>query len=234
VSALSACGHQPRARAHPAHVLEEFTVMLLADEFFFLSHDDSTGRARLHGTAVGLGLAAALLAELVLEKRIAVRDGQLAVLDGTPPRDALAHATLDQITAEPQSHPLRTWLVFLGQTAREAVGDRLWRAGLVHRETSRRLFRQSLVYPPVDPHRAARTAARLSTRVRLGEPLDLLDVFLVGLAIATGLDQTLLEAAGPNGYQYARRLAAGLPPPLRDLLGQTEAAVGDAVLSHRT
>lgn len=207
--------------------------MLLADEFYFLAHDDVTGRPRLHTRAVGTGLAAALLAELVLINRISALDGRLEVVDTSPPQDTLARTTLDHIVNEPQ-HPIRTWLIYLGQTARETVGERLWRAGLLHRRTSRRLWRQTVVYVPIEVNRAGRTGARLATRVRFGEPMDYLDVFLIGLAIATGLEQQLLEGAGPQGQQYVRRLIAELPPPLRELLNQTEAAIGDAVLSHRT
>ena len=44
---------------------------VLADQFFLIAHEDRTGRSRLHPRATGLGLAAALLGELMLTGRAA-------------------------------------------------------------------------------------------------------------------------------------------------------------------
>ncbi|NUP61871.1 MAG: hypothetical protein HOW71_06800 [Nonomuraea sp.] len=46
---------------------------MLADDFFFVSWDTTgSGKPRLHVQGVALGLAGALIAELVLERRITV------------------------------------------------------------------------------------------------------------------------------------------------------------------
>src|ERR687894_739725 len=41
-------------------------AMLLADEFYLIAHQDSTGKPRLHAKPAGLATGAALLAELYL------------------------------------------------------------------------------------------------------------------------------------------------------------------------
>jgi hypothetical protein len=87
-------------------------------------------------------LAAGLLGELVLSGHLSVSDGAL-VVDPVAPVDGLAHSTLDQIVAEPGVRDARTWLAFLARDAEHAVGQRLWRAGLVDRQVSR--WRRSAV-----------------------------------------------------------------------------------------
>jgi hypothetical protein len=69
-----------------------------------------------------------------------------------------------------------------------------------------------------------------------GEPLSLLNTTLAGLVAAVGLTRTVLYDAGAEGAASVRRLhdwVAVLPAPLHELVTQTEAAVGDLVLTHR-
>jgi|GEM_PF-2614382 len=58
--------------------------MQLADDFWRLAHHDVTGKPRLNERAAGLGLAAALLGELLWIGKINIRDGRLWVADNTP------------------------------------------------------------------------------------------------------------------------------------------------------
>ncbi|WFE23037.1 GPP34 family phosphoprotein [Solwaraspora sp. WMMD937] len=62
---------------------------LLADEFFLLAQDAVTGRPRLPDRAVGFGLAAALLVDLVDAGALRVRDGRLWPVARHVPVDAL-------------------------------------------------------------------------------------------------------------------------------------------------
>lgn len=97
--------------------------MLVADEFFLIAHNDSRGKAKLHPSATGLGLAAGLLAELILFGQITVSGGLVTVLDRRPPADALAHTVLDQLIGESQHQAVRTWLAFLSQSSTTSVGS---------------------------------------------------------------------------------------------------------------
>lgn len=206
--------------------------MLLSDDLFLIAHDDTTGRPRLHARAVELGLAGALLAELVLYGRVTVHDGRLVVVDRRPPGDPLAHTVLDQLISEPQYRAVRIWLAFLAGQAVDAVGQRLERAGRVTRVNRR--WHRSTRYVPVDMSSAAWPGHRLRLFLTRGEPLSLTDALLAGLVSATGLTSQVLWDAPASSHQYLANLVASLPPALRELTGQLEAAVGDAVLSHRT
>jgi hypothetical protein len=118
--------------------------MLLADDFFLIAHDDRDGRSRLSPKAVELGLAGAMLGELVLEQRIYVEGPRLRIINRDPPSDALAHTTLATMLGEPQHREVRTWLAYLGQTAVDAVGARLVRTGIVEQQHVRRLLKTSV------------------------------------------------------------------------------------------
>ena len=208
-------------------------VVQLADEFFLIAHDDAVGTPRLHASATGLGLAAGLLGELLLARRIAIGAGTVTVVDRRPPDDALAHTVLDQLVGEPEHRSVRTWLRFLGNSATESVGERLARAGTVRRQETRRMFRSTVVYRPVDMNTAAWPVTRLRASLGRVEPLPVADVLLLALLAATNLRREVLWGIEPATQRRLNRLIDGLPPPLGELARHTEAAVGAAVLSGR-
>jgi hypothetical protein len=210
--------------------------VLLADEFFFIALDDRTGRPRLSLKVLGLGLAGALLAELILEDRITVVGNRLRVLNSRPPADALTHTILDHVVAETEDHPVRTWLVFLARRSTEQVADRLWRAGHIRRGQSRRVWRSrpEVIYPPTDVNTAYWPTARLANKLGRGEQMTWPEATLCGLAVATGLDGHLLYTSDPGARDYLRHIIEHLTPSLHALVWHLHAAVGDAVLTGRT
>lgn len=206
---------------------------MLGDEFFFVAHDDTTGNSRLHAKASGLGLAAALLTELLFVNRITIQSGILTVIDRHPPDDGLAHMVLDQVLSEPRQRSVHTWLAFFGQTATDAVAQRLLRSGRVRANQVRRAFRATTVYTPVDTSTAAWAESRLRHLLTSGRPMTLDDAALVGLISATGLRDRILWDADAEARRYLTHVLDTLPAPLRELNAHTEAAIGDATLSRR-
>ncbi|MBN1172490.1 MAG: GPP34 family phosphoprotein [Micromonosporaceae bacterium] len=210
-------------------------VAALADEFFRLAHHDTTGKPLLHPRATSLGLAAALIGELVCEQKIMVRDGRVYPWRRTPPADALAHATLDQIIAQPQHTLVGTWLEFLSQTAYTDVATRLWRAGHVRPVTSRKLLRSATVtYIPTDLLTAAGPLIGLTKILRSGGSVTWAEGFLLCLAVATDLAAQLVRDLPKEAADHLDRLRAAAPGEISDLAAVTASAVGNAVLSYRT
>lgn len=211
---------------------------VLADDFFRLAHDDTSGDLRIHDRAVGLGLAAALLGELLYAHRIQITDGVVRpAARAVPPVDAVSHVIFDQIVAERTRHTVRTWLTFLSTDAYDQVATRLVRAGHVQRRSSRFLFvTLSTSYVPVDVKTAAWPVVRLAMGLRQRTPLDEHDLLLLGLAEATGLEEWLIRDADNRDWArgYLRHLIRALPAPATDLLANTKAAVGNTLVSHRT
>ncbi|GAA4714893.1 GOLPH3/VPS74 family protein [Phytohabitans rumicis] len=211
---------------------------MLADDFFRLAHDDTSGELRVHAQAAGWGLAAALLGELLYAGRIRITDSLVHVAHpAVPPADAVAHGIFDQIVAERTRHTVRTWLTFLSDDGYEQVATRLVREGHARRKASRFLFvTWSTTYVPVDMKTAAWPVVRLAMGLRQRTPLDEHDVFLAGLAEATGLDEYLIRDADHRDWArgYLRHLLSTVAAPAAELLAHTRAAVGNALVAHHT
>ena len=211
---------------------------VLADQYFLIAHEDRTGRSRLHPRATGLGLAAALLGELVLEGRLGVVDGDLIILDRHPPADSLCHDILDVLIAQPQHRDVRTWLAFLSQDAAVRVGERLIRLGAVEPVTRRRMLSTQTLYMPnsaAQRNAAAWAPARLANLLVRGVELSVSDRLLVGLVAATGLTRYVLYDFEMHRHAFLSlpNAVGSLPGDLRELVEYTEASVGSVLTAGR-
>jgi len=211
---------------------------VLADQYFLIAHEDRTGRSRLHPRATGLGLAAALLGELVLDGRVGIADGDLMILDRRPPADALAHDILDLLIAQSRHRDVRTWLAFLSQDAAARVGERLMRLGAVEPVTRRRMLGTQTLYMPNSAEQrnaAAWAGARLANLLVRGVELSVSDRVLVGLVTATGLTRHVLYdfEMHRHAFQALPTAVESLPGDLRELVEFTEASVGSVLTVGR-
>lgn len=207
----------------------------LADDLFLAAHDTVRGKSLLSPATLGLGLASGLLAELILWRRMDLKDGLLTVLDDRATTDAATTAVLEQLLREANHRLVRDWIAFLSTgVATDLVARRLARAGLVHRQEKRGLRGVKVTYVPVDSTAAGWPGARVRTIVGHGEVLEVPDLVLAGLMLATGLDQQVLYTleARERGYLFDQ-LRRRLPAMLQELIGHAEAAVGDAVMARR-
>ena len=208
-------------------------MLLLADEFFLVAHDDFSGRRRLAPHTMALGLSGAILGELVLFGRITIQSEKIHLVDPRPPRDGLAHTVLDQLANESEVYEVREWLQYLATTIYDDVGMRLVRNGNARRTKARRLLHTELVYQPVDVNYSGTLLASLSTSLYARYSFTIPETALLGLLDATGLDRLLLRDGGAEARKYLHQVIGLLPGPLRELIGHTEAAVADAVLHHK-
>lgn len=212
--------------------------MLLADELFLITWDTAgSGAPILHMQATSLGLAGALLAELVLLERVTVRGAQVWVTSKAPVEDPLAQRVLELMIATPEHSDVRTWLAYFAQSAVDSVAGRLVRGGLVTREETRSmLLRKGTRYLATDYARGAWPINRVELMLTNQRPMTLVDMALVALIDATGLLDWLLSKMQDRRTvrHYIATLMATLPAPLRDLAGHVQTAVGNAVLSYRS
>jgi hypothetical protein len=211
---------------------------VLADQYFLIAHEDRTGRSRLHPRATGLGLAAGLLGELLLEGRVRIIEGDLHIVSRQPPSDALAHDVLDLLIAQPQHRDVRTWLAFLSQDAAIRVGERLMRLGAVEPVTRRRMLSSTTLYMPNNPaqrNAAAWAPARLANLLMRGMEMSVSDRLLVGLIAATGLTRHVLYDYEVHRHAFLLLPGAvnSLPGDLRELVEFTEASVGSVLTAGR-
>ncbi len=207
----------------------------LADEVYLAAHDSARGRCLLTPATLGLGLAAALLGELVLLRRLEVADHQLTVLDDRPTADPATSAVLEQLLRESHHRQVRDWISFLATgVAAELLERRLARAGLVRRVTKRGLLGTRVRFVPTDPSLAAWPGTRIRIAATRGELLNLPDLVLTGLVLATGLDQHVFVTLDARERDHLfDQLRRRMPATLQHLVGHAEAAVGDAVMARR-
>jgi hypothetical protein len=207
----------------------------LADDLFLTAHDTVKGKSLLTPATMGLGLAGALLGELVLWRRLDVADGKIVLIDDRPTGDPAATAVLDQLLREGHHRAVRDWISFLATgIAIDLVERRLSRAGLVQRQEKRGLLNSKVFFVPTDSMVAGWPATRVRTLIGRGEMLDIPDLVLAGLILATGLDQHVFVTLDTRGRGLLfDQLRRRLPTMLQELVGHTEAAVGDAVMARR-
>ena len=211
---------------------------MLADQYFLIAHEDRTGRSRLHPRATGLGLAGALIGELILEGRIGIADGDLIILDRHPPTDALSHDILDLLIAQSRHRDVRTWLAFLSQDAAARVGERLMRLGAVEPVVRRRMLSTQTLYMPNSAEQrnaAAWAPARLANLLVRGIEMSVSDRLLVGVIAATGLTRHVLYdfEMHRHAFQTLPNAVESLPSDLRELVEITEASVGSVLTVGR-
>ena len=203
----------------------------VADDLWLMAHHEVSGKPFLQPRPLGIGLAAALLGELILAGGVVLgRDGTV-VACGARPGEDLARQLQDQVAAEPERHPVPDWLLFLAQTAAERVARRLEQAGYVTL-AGRRPWRAGR-WVPADPDWAFAPLIRACSALDPVRPFDAGHGALAGLAVACGLGFRLAQYLTPAGLGLDQT-AGRLDPGLRELIAQVQAAVDGAVLSHRT
>ncbi|MET0495351.1 MAG: GPP34 family phosphoprotein [Actinoplanes sp.] len=207
----------------------------LGDDLYLAAHDNAKGRCMLSPATLGLGLASALLGELVLWRRLDIRENSLVVIDNRPTADPATSAVLENLLREGQHRAVRDWIAFLATgVATDLIERRLARAGAVRRQEKRGLLGTKVRFVPTEPALAAWPGTRIRIAATRGELLDSADLVLTGLVLATGLDQyVLVTLESRERDQLFDQMRRRLPAMLQHLVGHAEAAVGDAVMARR-
>lgn len=217
---------------------------LLADDLWRVVHRDGSGARWADAHAVGLGLGAALLLELLVAGQVKLDEGRVLINDtlartlrvlleasviagheslrpASVVPDHLAGTLLMLVFGEPRPLPVETWFAALAPNAAEKVAQRLLRDG--HVEEHRGLLRK-VTYRPVDTSIAAWPAARLLGPLQ-GRELDRLDEVLLGLCRALRLDRWLFAGQPADQVAGVLRLADELPEPFPEIWKRLDAVV---------
>lgn len=166
----------------------------LRGALFLLAHDDS-GKPLIHEAALGAGLAGATLIDLLLDRRVAVSDGRLDVLDPAPTGDAEADATLEAIAANTAPCGPRSWVSWISHGSYERVADTLEAQGVIRRTVVRRLGLLPVNrYVPCQDEDLVRVRSRMRFAVAGRDAPDPATAALCGLVRVLRLEGGLLLA----------------------------------------
>jgi Golgi phosphoprotein 3 GPP34 len=212
------------------------TPVSIADDLFLVALDERTGRIRLHPRALGLGLAAALLAELALLDHVTYApSGQIKVSSGMATPAAVHHARMcDQLAAEPD-HPVPTWLSYFAQTAPDVVAARLVARGFLRKEASRGILRSKEAYLATDGSALAWRTLRMANIIGKRDVRNWEDGVLVTLLDATGLVDHVLWHGSTGDLENLRDIVAGVnaDPFFQVLSTQVSALIAAGVMTQR-
>lgn len=168
------------------------SVMSLRDSLFLLSHDDA-GKLLLSEATIGAGLAGAALIDLLLNRRAAVVDGRLELVERTPTGDDEADATLAAIDANTAPCGPRAWVSWISHGAYRRIAGLLVADGTLRRVTVRRLGLVPVTrYVPTDPAGLVRVRARIRYAMHGVERPDAATGALCGLVRVLRLEPNLL------------------------------------------
>ena len=194
-----------------------------ADELYLAAHDGIAGRALLPPPVLGAGLAAALLGELVLGRRITLTGDQLHVADPRPTGDPATTAVLRRLPG-----PRRLAQAVDDLAAGVATGlieGRLTGTGVLREEARRRLFSTQVSLVFADPRAPGEPAARLRADLSYNRTLSAPDLLLAGLILATGLDRYVLDTLiAPDRARLTDQFRRHLPQPLNVLIARARSA----------
>jgi hypothetical protein len=199
-------------------------------------------QVRLHKAGMELGLAGALLCELVLERRVDVQHGRIVLVSRAPMQDILAQTVLGDIVTElhvaKQPHTVRVWLVYLSHSAVTQVRNRLCFTGIVQEVPGRRWWGGAAnKYRAADINQALGPEAAVHSLLTHGQASNnsMPALTFAALADACGLlpKLTWWHEQKVGMRRHLAYLRDQLPRPLKELVDQTEAAVGDAVVGRR-
>lgn len=223
----------------------------LANDFWMATHDRLDGKSALTPAVLGVGLASALLCELLVLNWIDVETDQLRVHPDAEkyafPDDIALQGVLEMLVREMSVQrgrhyndqetllPVSDWIAHLQSgPATQLVEERLSTAGLVRREIQRQLFRGTQeVLVPESVNTSGWPVLRIKMALREGKTLHEQDLSFAGLLMATGMQNQAFKDLGSRELEFlGRQTSATMRPALRALIICAETAVSRMVMTR--
>jgi hypothetical protein len=200
------------------------------DGLFLLAHDDA-GRLAVGEASIGAGLAGATLVDLLLERRVAVLDGRLGVVDPSSTGDDEADAALAAIAANTEPCGPRAWVSWISHGGYERLADALAAAGLVRRDTVRRLGVMPVTRcVPVNPDDLVRVRSRIRYAIHGRDRPDARTAALCGLVRVLRLESSLLLSMRADELLLAlERTAAAQDVTVRQVISAVDGVITAAI-----
>ena len=221
-----------------SRVERQMRTLALPGQYALLAHDLATGRCELSETVLGVVLAAATVAELVIAERLTIGPNgswvEPAATDEQRPISTLEERSLVRIAAFEKGTAGHTVLARLALDAPGTVRAHLLEAGLLERRTRRVLWERT-VHIPTHPTDVSLLRSSITGAVNGGRRLDARSAVLMELVRVSGLAVRRPEVWLGLDSLPKRSGLEPLAQPLRDqltwLLEVTESEVTESALA---
>lgn len=183
--------HGPMCARSPLGIVPHMSTQpTLADELFLLAHRPDTGKGVTDGTALTVGVAGALVAELAVTERIELDAKRVTVINHAPVGDPELDGLLARIAGEPRPRKPDWWITKLNKRdLPRRVATRLAAHGVIRDEEHRVLgLFPAHRYPELDPRLRQEIIGRLRAAFG-GERPSARTAALVALLNACGMDR---------------------------------------------
>jgi hypothetical protein len=207
----------------------------IADELWLLSHHEQSGRAKLEDQRVALGIAGAIICELLVDGLVAIAGEQHVFLRYDPRfgRDEVAQWALTEMDRADGKIPVAQWIWHLCADCTPRVAERLAQAGAVEYVKAGLLGggRRAVA---LSANVAATPRVRLLHQLATGQ-VDVATLTLGALAVAIDLDTIISRDAVAPGLRNDLIYAAKeyLHQHLRDVANAVRAAATQANMTIR-
>jgi hypothetical protein len=202
----------------------------LCESLFFLGHDPFTGKVRIRGDILDIGLSAAILADLLFDERITLDHGTVVLISRYATGEPISDRMLARIIAETEQHGIRDWVEHLADGIFDTVVENLTVRELVTPKEKRGMFRHSLHYQPADLRVASGPRATIRSAMLGTTRCDLPTATLALLAWTVGLDDICQpELSRKQTMDWVDRVKGVLVQPFNWLISGTDSAVAAAV-----
>lgn len=209
-------------------------VLPMADEVWLISHSESSGRPRLAVDHIAIGLAGAILAELLLVGAIVLAEAEHVFLrpDRGQQIDPVTGWALAEIGRNRASAPLQRWTTHLADEARPRVAKRLSDAGMMDFVRAG-VFGAKRRPVPRDVNLAASPRVRMLYQLGSGE-YDIQTAMLCALTVTMGLDHLVMRDLGRRETRETL-VAVGrrLPADFRAIANAVNNTITHATMSIR-
>ena len=160
--------------------------LTLVEEIVLLSPNDETGaHLPLPPSALGYGLAGAILSDLIMAERIAVDEGSVKILNSQTTNNPLLDPWLQRIVDEPYVHSIHYWISAIADEKRDiesSVLDHLIERGILIRKDKKILWVVGLRrYPTIHNEERIEVRTRLQRLIFSNEKPDHFDSTLISL-----------------------------------------------------
>jgi len=205
----------------------------VADELWLLSHSETSGRPRLAEDHIALGLAGAVLCELLISRSLVLSEHAAhVVVNNQPTQDEVGNWVLRQVLSSRASAPVKLWVQHLADEVEPWVTARLDRHGAVVWEKAG-LFGRGRRAVPRSINIAAASRVRLTHQMTTAQ-WELNTATVGALTVAIDLD-ALIAADIAQDREAVREplitVGRRLPAELKAVLNGVRTSITEVTMS---